>query len=122
MVASAGSELSQLIGKDGEVRAPRVLQLPVWRHHEFRIWLTTKKLPSLSEEDLKAKERELDQNCGLTVPRLAVTYLQGEFEAILQKFIIHSMAGRNSGGQELSPKDAHMMVVLRGSRELLDED
>ena len=50
VVASAGSELSQLIGKDGDVRAPHVLQLPVWRHHEFHIWLKTKKLPNLSEE------------------------------------------------------------------------
>ena len=31
VVASAGSELSQLIGKDGDVRVPDVLQLPVWR-------------------------------------------------------------------------------------------
>eukprot|EP00439_Symbiodinium_sp_Y106_P028511 s3989_g3.t1 len=120
VVASAGSELSQLIGKDGDVRVPHVLQLPVWRHHEFHIWLKTKKLPNLSEEDLEAKESELDQNCGLTVPRLAVMYLQNQFEGSLQKFI-HSVAGRNSGGQELSPKDAHTMVVLRGSRELLDE-
>ena len=85
VVASAGSELSQLIGKDGDVRVPDVLQLPVWRHHEFYIWVTTKKLPNLSEEDLKAKESELDQNCGLTVPRLAVLYLQGKFEAHTQR-------------------------------------
>ena len=48
-------------------------------------------------------------------------YLQNQFEGSLQKFT-HSVAGRNSGGQELSPKDAHTMVVLRGSRELLDDD
>ena len=119
VVASAGSELSQLIGKNGDGRVPRVLQLPVWRQQEFHSWLQ-RELPKLSEEDLEAKESELDQNCGLTVPRLAVMYLQGEFEAILQKFI-RSMAGRNFAGQELSPKDAHTMVVLRGSRELLDE-
>ena len=121
VVASAGSELSQLIGKDGDVWVPDVLQLPVWRHHEFHIWLTTKKLPNVSEEDLKAKESELDQNCGLTVPRLAVLYLQGKFEANLQKFIC-SVAGRNVAGEEVSHKDAHTMVVLRGSRELLDDD
>ena len=113
VVASAGSELAQLIGKNGDGRFPRVLQLPVWRQQEFHSWLQ-RELPKLSEEDLEAKESELDQNCGLTVPRLAVMYLQGEFEAILQKFI-RSMAGRNFAGQELSPKDAHTMVVLCGS-------
>ena len=66
------------------------------------------------------EDTELDQNCGLTVPRLAMVYLQGKFEALLQKFI-RSMAGRNFAGQELSPKDAHTMVVLRGSLELLDD-
>ena len=70
---------------------------------------------------LEATESELDQNCGLTVPRLAVLYLQGKFEANLQKFI-RSMAGRNFAGEEVSHKDAHTMVVLRGSRELLDDD
>ena len=120
VVASAGSELSQLIGKNGDGWVPDVLQLPVWRQQEFHSWLQ-RELPKLSEEDLEVTESELDQNCGLTVPRLAVLYLQGKFEANLQKFI-HSVAGRNSGGQELSPKDAHTMVVLRGSRELLDDD
>ena len=119
VVAGAGSELSQLIGKNGDVRVPDVLQLPVWRQQEFHSWLQ-RELPDLSAESLEAKETELDQNCGLTVPRLAVVYLQGKFEALLQKFI-RSMAGRNFAGQELSPKDARTMVVLRGSLELLDD-
>eukprot|EP00439_Symbiodinium_sp_Y106_P076420 s760_g15.t1 len=65
-------------------------------------------------KDLKAKESELDQNCGLTVPRLAVLYLQGKFEANLQKFI-RSMAGRNFAGEEVSHKDAHTMVDGQGA-------
>ena len=120
VVASAGSELAQLIGKNGDGWVPDVLQLPVWRQQEFHSWLQ-RELPKLSEEDLEATESELDQNCGLTVPRLAVLYLQGKFEANLQKFIC-SVAGRNVAGEEVSHKDAHTMVVLRGSRELLDDD
>ena len=50
VVASAGSELAQLIGKNGDGWVPDVLQLPVWRQQEFHSWLQ-RELPKLSEED-----------------------------------------------------------------------
>ena len=113
VVASAGSELGQLIGKNGDAQVPHVLHLPVWRQFEFSLWL--------KKNSLEAQENELDCNCGLTVPRLAVMYQQGKFEALLRNFI-ESTTGRNFAGSELPHKDAHTMVVLRGSRELLGED
>ena len=113
VVDSAGSELGQLIGKNGDVQVPHVLHLPVWRQFEFSLWLT--------KNSPEAEENELERNCGLTVPRLAVVYQQGKFEALLRNFIA-STTGRNFAGYELSHKDAHTMVVLRGSRELLGED
>ena len=120
VVASAGSELSQLIGKDGDKEFPHILYLPVWSRAEIHIWIQ-RECPDVHGLDLDKKEEELYNESGLTVPRLVRSCVKQKFNDELEKFI-RSMAGRNFAGQEVSHKDAHTMVVLRGSRELLDDD
>ena len=120
VVASAGSELSQLIGKDGDKEFPHILYLPVWSRAEIHIWIQ-RECPDVHGLDLDKKEEELYNESGLTVPRLVRSCMKQKFNDELEKFI-RSMAGRNFAGQEVSHKDAHTMVVLRGSRELLDDE
>ena len=120
VVASAGSDLKEL-GKNGDGVFPDELFLPVWRSEEARVWLQHRNHRWV-ETELDEKMAELDGNCGLTVPRLMEAYLSSNenFTKLLRKFI-HSTAGQNQAGNEVTHKDAHTMVILRGSGELLDE-
>ena len=120
MVASAGSELSQLIGKDGDKEFPDILYLPVWSQAEIHIWIQRER-PDVQGLALEKEKEELYNESGLTLPRLVRACMKHKFNDELQKFI-RSMTRRNFAGEEVSHKDAHTMVVLRGSPELLDDD
>eukprot|EP00971_Amphidinium_carterae_P339191 6476836-Amphidinium_carterae.1 len=111
VVSSAGSELSQLVGKDGDDTMPQELYVPAWRKEDIKAWLK-ERYPSMSG-DL--------QLCGEAVPRLIVAVEAKQFQTLLEKFINNICGKQNAAEKQQNVKDAHTMVLLRGSQELSEE-
>ena len=114
VVSSAGAQLSQLIGKTGDKFPPKVVYLPVWKAEQTREWV----LKSHAHAD--AMWDNIEANAGFAVPRLVELFLYNEFQATLERFM-DRIAGKNILGKDSSSKDAHTMVLLRGSAELMGD-
>eukprot|EP00971_Amphidinium_carterae_P319340 6346977-Amphidinium_carterae.1 len=111
VVASAGSELSQLIGKDGDRKMPKELYLPVWTTRSTEAWLA-KRYPTISA----------DTNlCGKAVPRLIVAVVEKQFDGLLKKFINKILGKQSAAEMHENTKDAHTMVLLCGSNALSED-
>ena len=114
VVSSAGAQLSQLIGRTGDRFAPEVVYLPVWKAEQTHEWVRKCQSPAIQPWE------EIEANAGWAVPRLIELYLQSEFAQTLNLFI-ERIAGTNTAGKESSAKDAHTMMLLRGSSELMED-
>ena len=109
MVSSAGAQLSQLIDKTGDRLAPEVVYLPVWKAEQTQAWVFKSHADAIQHWD------EIGASAGFAVPRLVELFLQNKFQATLERFM-DRIAGKKS-----SSKDAHTMVLLRGSTELMGD-
>ena len=114
VVSSAGAQLSQLIDKTGDTFAPKVVYLPVWKAEQTHEWVLKSHANAIQQWD------EIGANAGFAVPRLIELFLQNEFQATLERFM-DRIAGKNTLGKKSSSKDAHTMVFLRGSTELMED-
>ena len=114
VVSSAGAQLSQLIGKTGDRLAPEVVYLPVWKAEQTHEWVRKCQSPAIQQWE------KIEASAGWAVPRLIELYLQSKFAQTLDLFI-DRIAGTNTAGKESSAKDAHTMVLLRGSSELMED-
>ena len=114
VVSSAGAQLSQLIDKTGDTFAPKVVYLPVWKAEQTHEWVLKSHANAIQQWD------EIGANAGFAVPRLIELFLQNEFQATLERFM-DRIAGKNTLGKKSSSKDAHTMVLLRGSTELMED-
>ena len=114
VVSSAGAQLSQLIDKTGDKFPPKVVYLPVWKAEQTREWV----LKSHAHAD--AMWDNIEANAGFAVPRLVELFLYNEFQHTLERFM-DRIAGKNALGKKSSSKDAHTMVLLRGSAELMGD-
>lgn len=114
VVSRAGAQLSQLIGKTGDRLAPEVVYLPVWKAEQTHEWVRKCQSPAIQQWE------KIEASAGWAVPRLIELYLQSKFAQTLDLFI-DRIAGTNTAGKESSAKDAHTMVLLRGSSELMED-
>ena len=115
VAASAGSQLGQLIDKDGDGRIPVVLWLPAWQHEHTRLW--AQKVLECGDDALNSMESV----CGLGVPRLVKVCRQSEaeFSSMLARFI-GRVSGKNVADRQSSAKDAHTMLLTQPSKELCE--
>ena len=90
------------------------MYLPVWKAEQTREWV----LKSYVHAD--AMWDNIEANAGFAVPRLVELFLYNEFQATLERFM-DRIAGKNTLGKKSSSKDAHTMVLLRGSAELMGD-
>ena len=114
VVSSAGAQLSQLVGKTGDKFPPKVVYLPVWKAEQTQAWVFKSHRDAIQHWD------EIGASAGFAVPRLVELFLYNEFQATLEQFI-DRIAGKNILGKDSSSKDAHTMVLLRGSSELMGD-
>ena len=114
VVSSAGAQLSQLVGKTGDTFAPEVMYLPVWKAEQTQAWVFKSHADAIQHWD------EIGASAGFAVPRLIELFLQKKFQATLEQFM-DRIAGKNILGKDSSSKDAHTMVLLRGSAELMGD-
>ena len=114
VVSSAGAQLSQLIDKTGDTFAPEVMYLPVWKAEQTQAWVFKSHADAIQQWD------NIEANAGFAVPRLVELFLQKKFQATLERFM-DRIAGKNTLGKKSSSKDAHTMVLLRGSAELMGD-
>ena len=114
VVSSAGAQLSQLIDKTGDTFAPEVMYLPVWKAEQTQAWVFKSHPDAIQQWD------NIEANAGFAVPRLVELFLQKKFQHTLERFM-DRIAGKNTLGKKSSSKDAHTMVLLRGSAELMGD-
>ena len=114
VVSSAGAQLSQLIDKTGDKFPPKVVYLPVWKAEQTQAWVFKSHPDAIQQWD------NIEANAGFAVPRLVELFLYNEFQATLERFM-DRIAGKNTLGKKSSSKDAHTMVLLRGSTELMED-
>ena len=114
VVSSAGAQLSQLIDKTGDKVPPKVVYLPVWKAEQTQAWVFKSHPDAIQQWD------NIEANAGFAVPRLVELFLYNEFQATLERFM-DRIAGKNTLGKKSSSKDAHTMVLLRGSTELMED-
>lgn len=114
VVSSAGAQLSQLIDKTGDKFPPKVVYLPVWKAEQTQAWVFKSHPDAIQQWD------NIEANAGFAVPRLVELFLYNEFQATLERFM-ERIAGKNIFGKKSSSKDAHTMVLLRGSTELMED-
>ena len=114
VVSSASAQLSQLIDKTGDKFPPKVVYLPVWKAEQTQAWVFKSHADAIQHWD------EIGASAGFAVPRLVELFLYNEFQATLERFM-DRIAGKNTLGKKSSSKDAHTMVLLRGSAELMGD-
>ena len=114
VVSSAGAQLSQLIDKTGDKFPPKVVYLPVWKAEQTQAWVFKRHADAIQHWDA------IGASAGFAVPRLVELFLYNEFQATLERFM-DRIAGKNTLGKKSSSKDAHTMVLLRGSAELMGD-
>ena len=115
---SAGANLGQLTDKDEDGSSPTPLYLPVWQPGSTQPWAST--VFTCTDDYLDTVEPV----CGLVVPCLVTFCAQrGEqrFNDMIRRFI-DWVAGVNSADWNSSARDAHTMVILQGSQELIETE
>ena len=100
--------------QNGDKFPPKVVYLPVWKAEQTQAWVFKSHPDAIQQWD------NIEANAGFAVPRLVELFLYNEFQATLERFM-DRIAGKNTLGKKSSSKDAHTMVLLRGSTELMED-
>lgn len=104
-----GSALKEFRKKPSEE-----LYLPVWGASETKALC---KMSNMSDKAIKGRA----ELCGFAIPRLILNYDEVGLTRLTETFCNALMGVVNEGGQRLTAKDAHTMLVLQSS-EVLKED
>ena len=99
-----------------EFRKPgaKQLYLPVWGESATKALC---KMSKMSDEAIEGRAKL----CGFAIPRLILNHDEEGLTSLTQEFCNALMGVVNEGGQRLTAKDAHTMLVLQSS-EVLNED
>ena len=100
--------------KEFQKRPFEELYLPVWGASETKALC---KMSNMSDEAFKGRA----ELCGFAIPRLILNYDEVGLTRLTETFCNALMGVVNEGGQRLTAKDAHTMLVLQSS-EVLKED
>ena len=100
--------------KEFQKRPFAELYLPVWGESETKALC---KMSKMSDEAIEERAKL----CGFAIPRLILNYDEEGLTRLTETFCNALMGVVNEGGQRLTAKDAHTMLVLQSS-EVLNED
>lgn len=112
LVLAATVTADLIFGKDSPAHHTKKLFAPVWQPMHLQKWAC--------KYGIKATE-QVAQMCGLNVPRLLVQVQNGTFHTTLRMFVGKIGGKVTAGGEKTAAKDAHTMVLLKHSPELVED-